>query len=283
MRAREADTEGFVEHDGVKIHYEVHGDGGPTILLLPTWTIVHKQTWKMQIAYLARHHRVVVYDGPGNGRSDRPLEAEPYAQAAQVGYALAVLDATGTDRAVMAGLSRAANWALELAAEHPDRVRSLSLLAPGGTVAKPEVMDQIVTSTLAAVENSDPIGTRRRIEWLMAHPETSVTDELVAIRHAIYQQPEMKQNVGNILVLQDMEVRTQNLMTEDRLGRIQAPTLVVWTAEDPTSTVAEGHFWANSIPGARFEMIEEAGHWPHYEQPERFNALHLEFLRSTLD
>jgi 2-hydroxy-6-oxonona-2,4-dienedioate hydrolase len=93
----------------------------------------------------------------------------------------------------------------------------------------------------------------------------------------------MKQNVGNILVLQDLDVRTQNLMTEERLGRIQAPTLVVWTTDDPTSEIAEGHFWAQSIPNSRFELIEDAGHWPHYEQPERFNALHLEFLLSTLE
>src|ERR1041385_8208006 len=129
MRAREADTEGFVEHDGVKIHYEVHGDGGPTILLMPTWTIVHKQTWKMQIAYLARHHRVVIYDGPGNGRSDRPLWPEAYHHTAEVEYALRVLDATGTDRAVVGALSMAAQWVLELAADHPDRVLGIVTIA----------------------------------------------------------------------------------------------------------------------------------------------------------
>ena len=79
----------------------------------------HKRLWKMQVPYLSRHYRVVCYDGPGNGRSDRPLTTGPYEQPAQVGYALAVLDATGTERAVVVGVSRAANWALELAAEHP--------------------------------------------------------------------------------------------------------------------------------------------------------------------
>jgi pimeloyl-ACP methyl ester carboxylesterase len=121
MQARHADSEGVIEHRGVKIHYEVHGDGAPTILLLPTWTILHKRFWKMQVPYLARHHRVVTYDGPGNGLSDRPLSAAAYDQEAQVAYALAVLDATGTDRAVVVGLSRGANWALELAAHHASR------------------------------------------------------------------------------------------------------------------------------------------------------------------
>jgi len=130
MRAREADTEGFVEHGGVKIHYEVYGEGEPTILLMPTWTIVHKRLWKLQVPYLSRHHRVVVYDGPGNGRSDRPLDSSAYDFQAQVAYALKVLDATSTDKAVVVGLSRAGNWALDLAANHPGRVHGTVLIGP---------------------------------------------------------------------------------------------------------------------------------------------------------
>ena len=42
------------------------------MLLLPTWSIIHSRHWKMQIPYLARHCRVVTFDGRGNGRSDRP-------------------------------------------------------------------------------------------------------------------------------------------------------------------------------------------------------------------
>src|SRR5215218_3928149 len=105
MRAREADAEGFVEHDGVKIHYEVYGQGEPALLLMPTWTIIDKRFWKGQVPHLSRRHRVVVYDGPGNGRSDRPLEPAAYDQDAQVAYALKVLDATNTERAVLVALS----------------------------------------------------------------------------------------------------------------------------------------------------------------------------------
>ena len=120
----------------MKIHYEVYGDGGRRrSCCMPTWTIVHKRFWKAQIPYLARHHRVVTYDGPGNGRSDRPLETAAYAQEAQVAYALAVLDATGTDRAVLVALSKAANWALDLAANHPDRVLGTVLIGPSVALA----------------------------------------------------------------------------------------------------------------------------------------------------
>ncbi len=122
-RARMADADGFVERGGVKIHYEVYGDGGPTILLLPAWTIIHKRFWKLQVPYLSRHHRVVTYDGPGNGLSDRPLDPAAYHHDRQVEYAVDVLDVTGTDAAVVVGLSRGALWALQLAAEHADRVQ----------------------------------------------------------------------------------------------------------------------------------------------------------------
>ena len=91
MRAREPDTEGFVDRDGFKLHFEVFGEGEPTLLLLPTWTIVHARFWKAQVPYLARHFRVVTYDGPGNGRSDRPLDAGPYGCEEQGRTASAVL------------------------------------------------------------------------------------------------------------------------------------------------------------------------------------------------
>ena len=55
-----------------RLYYEVYGSGEPTVLLLPTWSIIHSRHWKMQIPYLARHCRVLTFDGRGNGRSDRP-------------------------------------------------------------------------------------------------------------------------------------------------------------------------------------------------------------------
>jgi pimeloyl-ACP methyl ester carboxylesterase len=128
VRARTPDAEGYVERDGVKIHYEVFGDGDTTILLLPTWTIVHKEFWRLQVPYLSRHHRVVVHDGPGNGRSDRPLDPAAYDHDQQVRYAVDVLDATGTDRAVVVGLSMGGMWGLQLAAEHGDRVLGAVLI-----------------------------------------------------------------------------------------------------------------------------------------------------------
>ena len=104
-RARYPDESGYVERDGIRVFYEVYGSGEPTILFLPTWSIIHSRCWKMQIPYLARHCRVITFDPRGNGHSDRPQEPEAYNEAEFAADALAVLDATATERAFVVGFS----------------------------------------------------------------------------------------------------------------------------------------------------------------------------------
>ena len=87
------------------MHWERFGDGEPTILLLPTWSIIPSRHWKLQVPYLARQHRVVTFDGRGSGRSDRPTGAAAYTRHEYVADALAVLDATAVERAVLVALS----------------------------------------------------------------------------------------------------------------------------------------------------------------------------------
>jgi pimeloyl-ACP methyl ester carboxylesterase len=70
-----------------------------------TWSIIHSRHWKMQIPYLARHCRVLTFDGRGNGRSDRPVGPEAYRPAEFTADALSVMDATGTELAVLVAMS----------------------------------------------------------------------------------------------------------------------------------------------------------------------------------
>jgi len=121
MRARYPDTEGFIERGGVNVGYEVFGAGEPAILLLTSWAIVHARQWKAQVPYLARHFQVITVEGRGNGRADRPGTAEAYRDREYVDDAIAVLDATGVDRAVVVGLSVGGRHALQLAAWYPER------------------------------------------------------------------------------------------------------------------------------------------------------------------
>ena len=127
-RARYPDSSGYIKRDGVRLYYEVYGSGGPTVFLLPTWSIIHSRHWKMQIPYLARHCRVVTFDGRGNGRSDRPTAG--YEESEFAADALAVMHATMTERAVLVSLSVGAQRALILAAEHPSRVSGAVFICP---------------------------------------------------------------------------------------------------------------------------------------------------------
>ena len=129
-RARYPDSEGYVERDGVRVFYEVYGEGDSTILLLPTWSIVHSRLWKAQIPYLARHARVVTFDGRGNGRSDRPAGVEPYLEDEFAADTLAVMDATGTERATLITSSCGALWGTIVAADHPERVDGVVYIGP---------------------------------------------------------------------------------------------------------------------------------------------------------
>ncbi|MBV8365189.1 MAG: alpha/beta hydrolase, partial [Candidatus Eremiobacteraeota bacterium] len=130
MRAREPDQSGYAQRDGLKIYYEIFGDGPHTILLLPPWAISNSRAWKLQVPYLARHFRVIAYDPPGNGKSDRSQDPAQYTDWKRVADAIAVLDATGTESAVVVGICTEAWTATLLAGEHPGRCEGLVFFAP---------------------------------------------------------------------------------------------------------------------------------------------------------
>lgn len=92
MRAREPDISGYIVRDGVNVYYETFGDGEPTVLLMPTYPIVYSLMWKAQVAYLARHYRVVTFDPRGNGKTDRPTAPAAYQDSQYVADALQVMD-----------------------------------------------------------------------------------------------------------------------------------------------------------------------------------------------
>jgi pimeloyl-ACP methyl ester carboxylesterase/predicted glycosyltransferase len=129
-RARYPDEEGYVERDGVRVFYEVYGDAPTTFLLFPTGPISHSRLWKAQIPYLSRYFRVVVFDPRGNGRSDRPGTAAAYSRWEFVEDGRAVLEASGTDTALLGGLCHGGGSALMLAATYPACALGVFTIAP---------------------------------------------------------------------------------------------------------------------------------------------------------
>lgn len=295
MYARQADADGFVERDGVKIHYEVHGNGDPTILLLPTWTLVHKRFWKMQLAYLAHHHRVVTYDGPGNGRSDRPLTSSAYDQAAQVAYALAVLDATCTDHAVVVGLSKAANWALELAAEHGSRVLGTIVIGPSLPITpwagqRADAIDvdgpppKLPASRVPYVESDPPSHWAKynKRYWLTDH-EDFVWFFIGQCFSEPYSTKPIEDAVswacdttGAVLVA-DHEADSPDRPTiESWCSRITSPLLAIHGDDDRISPISRSERLAE-LTGGQLVTLAGSGHIPLARDPVRVNLLIHDF------
>lgn len=249
---------------------------GHGVVLMLHGTSGHLETFVRNVGVFATAgYEVHAIDMMGHGYTDGP--GRPYRIAAYVEHALGYLDAVGADRAHIVGEGLGGWVACRLAADHPDRVATLVLAGPGGTVADPEVMDRIRTNTSRAVLSDDVALTRKRLELLMNDPD-QVTDELVAVRHRIYHRPVFQQNLPNMLALQEIDNRCEDLLTPEQLGRITAAALLVWGSRNAFGSVAEGERIRRLIPGSELTVFHECGHWPQYELADRFNKEALAFI-----
>ena len=125
-----------LDRNGVKIHYEIHGDG-PTLLLSHGYSSTCRM-WDGQIAALKDRYKVVVWDFRGHGESDYPADPALYSEALTVGDMLALLDLVGAKKAIVAGLSLGGYMSLAFNASHPDRVSALMLFDTGPGFKKDE-------------------------------------------------------------------------------------------------------------------------------------------------
>ena len=293
MKAREPDAEGYIERDGVKIHYEVHGDGGTTILLLPTWTIVHKRFWKLQIPYLSRHHRVIAYDGPGNGKSDRPLDPAAYDHDRQVQYAVDVLDATGTDNAVIVGLSMGGCWGLQLAAEHGDRVLGAVLIGAtvpitdGHAARAPEQVDvRALAPSRVPLLDRDPVEDWAKYDpaywadhhedflWFffgMCFPEARSTKPIEdCVSWGLDTSPD-------VLIAEKESAWPSRETVEAWCRAVTSPVLTIHGDRDMISPLARGQRIAE-LTGGQCVVIEGGGHLPLARDPVKVNHLIADFV-----
>jgi len=110
---------------GVRIHYELAGTGDPLVLIGGLG--VHTGDYRALIDALARHHRVLAADNRGAGSSDKP--DEPYSYGMMAADTLAAMDAAGVAAADIVGFSMGARIAIELCLAHPERARTLTLIA----------------------------------------------------------------------------------------------------------------------------------------------------------
>ncbi len=284
MRARQPDAHGHVERDGVRVHYEVFGEGPPTVLLLPAWSIVHSRAWKMQVPYFSRHFRVVTFDGRGNGLSDRPLDGAAYDEQEFAADALAVLDATETATAFVIGHSMGARRGLLLAANAAERVEGLALIGP----AVPFASGSLSTRTGGVPFDADldeyaGWGLYNRNAWLRDYERF-----LEFFFGQVMTEPHSTKGIEDLVgwgleTTPEALVATQlgDSLDEPRIrelaSRVRCPVLIVHGADDAVRGVGSGAELAALTRGT-FVELEGAGHAPHARDPVRLNLLLRDFV-----
>jgi pimeloyl-ACP methyl ester carboxylesterase/predicted glycosyltransferase len=277
-RARYPDESGYVERDGVRIHYEVYGSGEPTVLLLPTWSIIHSRHWKMQIPYLARHCRVLTFDGRGNGRSDRPESG--YGEREFAADALAVMDATATERALIVSLSLGAQRALLLAADEPDRVEGAVFICPAVPLGKGP--QERVYPWDKELDTEEGWAKYNRYYWLKDY-----RGFLEFFFSQMFNEPHSTKPIEDC-VGWGLETSAETLVTMESgkdldrktalelAGRLRCPVLVVQGSEDAITGPGRGIALAEAA-GGDLVMLEGSGHGPHVRDPVKVNLLLREF------
>ena len=268
-------SQGFLDVGGVRTRYLHAGDRKRPTLVLLHGSGGHAEAYVRNLESHAEHFSTWSIDMLGHGYTDKP--GQPLEISDYVEHLLAVFDTIGAEKVYLSGESLGGWVASRVAADHPDRINRLVLNTAGGSQADPDVMKRIITLSMAAVEDPTWETVQARIKWLMAD-KTRDYDDIVASRQRIYRQPGFVAAMRDIMALQDPEIRARNILGPADYGRITAPTLVLWTSDDPTADVSEGARIASMIPGARFEVMEGCGHWPQYEDPKTFDRLHLDFL-----
>jgi len=258
----------------VRVAWEAHGDHGPPLLLLHSIGL-DRRSWEDVVPSLARDFRVVAADLPGHGASDKPPDADYglWALGRRVGR---LLDELGWERAILVGNSLGGGAALSLALQSPGRVRALALLNSVGfpeglpAVGRLGFLPLVPTATGLApppVVRLSLATARRR--W------RSVTPGRSSRTVAYLRDPEGRGAFFRALrQLYGPDLEAMSL----RYGEIRCPTLVVHGERDPLVPARFGRRLADSIPGARLELLPTCGHFPQEECPEEVALLLRRFL-----
>jgi 2-hydroxy-6-oxonona-2,4-dienedioate hydrolase len=263
----------YLDAGGIKTRVLEAGEGEPLILLHGTGG--HIEAYGRNMKKLSEHFRVICIDMVGHGYTDKP--DHPYGIDFYSDHLLDVIKALNLKEVLLSGESLGGWVAAWFAAEHPEYVKAMVLNTPGNVNNDPKIMAGLKESTIKAVVEASYENVKKRLEWLM-YDKSQVTDELIQVRYNIYTQPEYQKAVYNIVYLQDPEARNQYIWHPSWCNKIKTPTLLAWTDHDPTSTVEAAKPIQEMIPGSELTVIENAGHWPQWEQVDAFNDVLIDFL-----
>jgi pimeloyl-ACP methyl ester carboxylesterase len=256
--------------NGVRIYYEVYGQGEPIVLIMGLGGSA--LAWQSQIPTLSQRLRVIAYDNRDAGRSEK-VEAE-YSMADMADDAADLLGHLDTGSAHVYGVSMGGMIAQELALSHPGRVRTLVLgctspclpAMPPSEKAARDVMESAELPLREAFERNmwtgysdDYLAAHKNDLWLRAQVEAGLTPPLESLRH-------------HYTAVGGFDAR-------ERLGQIRAPTLVMTGDDDPLVPPGNSRFLAEHIPGAELIVFPGGRHAFNVEFEEESNSAVLDFIR----
>lgn len=243
-------SEGEVKVPGASIHYAAFGEGEPLFLL--HGGAGNSGHWALQVPALARRYRVIAVDARGHGRStrdDRPLGYHLMAEDL-----VAVMDALGVGQAAVVGWSDGGIVALDLAVNHPERVKALVAFGANFDLSGFR-RNGGATATFAAYMR------RCAEDYRRLSPTPAAFDALLAALRVMW--------------------RSQPAFAPQELARIRARTLVLDGEHDEILREDHERALARHIPGARLLFIPGASHFALWQRPDAFNEAVLSFLRGS--
>jgi pimeloyl-ACP methyl ester carboxylesterase len=248
-----------IDREGVKIYYEVHGDGPP--LILTHGYSSTSQMWQGQIEPLSRHHKLILWDMRGHGRSDYPDDPAAYGEALTVADIAALLDAVGAPSAIVGGLSLGGYMSLAFRRVHPERVSALLIIDTGPGFKKDDTRE---------AWNRRASDTADRFERDGLAALQSQGGERASVSH---------RNAKGLALAARGMLAQRDARVIETLGEIKVPALIVVGADD-TPFLAASDYMAAKIPGAQKVVIPAAGHAVNIDQPQAFIDAVLPFLDS---
>jgi 3-oxoadipate enol-lactonase len=257
----------FVAIGDLTVRCRIDGPDAAPWLVFSNSLMTDLTLWDEQVAAFGDRFRILRYDQRGHGETGVPALPGDFDGLAR--DLAMLLDAFAIDRAIVIGVSMGAVTALRLASLYPDRMRGLVLsdgnaaTAPGGAAAWDERIAIAATGGMAALV--EPTVGR----WFTPASLAAEGAALNKVRGMIRRTP-FDGFVRAAAALQDFDFRAD-------LERIACPSLLIAGAADGALPMTMRKM-AEAIPGARFAMIDAAGHLPNIEQPAAFNHALAGFL-----
>jgi pimeloyl-ACP methyl ester carboxylesterase len=258
----------------------------------PAVVLVHglassSDTWIPTIDRLAETHRIIAPDLPGHGRSAKPRG--DYSLGAYANFLRDLLANLECPRATIVGHSFGGGIAMQFAYQHPDIAERLVLVSSGGlgdevswllrTLSAPGVEHLLGLATLPLVRNAaDRTGTLLTKVGLQPSEQANEIHNAYTSLASAEARSALVHTIRSVIDLQG-----QRVSASDRIHVAgDLPTLIVWGSRDRIIPVTHAHDAHELIPGSRLELFEQAGHFPHTEEPARFGAALEEHLTRPL-